>query len=328
MYNTGFLFLKMHYDVFISYSRKDTRMADRICAAFDRNGISYFIDRKGISAGVEFPEVIAEAIEASSFFLFLGSVHSYASKYALNEVAYAFNEMPRNSVIPYLIDDAPLPKNLKFLFSGVNIRNYKEHSVEEVLTKDILGLLNVDDPVTETDVQKTTRTGPKASWKSFIQRIREANPLVIVFAILQLALFILLYKDFFPLFLKGYASKPPHHTVWWCNVALTTCFILSFVGTLGILAGKKSCFFAVCALDVVEFIFISVISRSIFNKAIALGRGNFSTATYETLRVLGGWMDEPWYLLLILALLAAHAALMWGVLRLKKNGISAWSTLQ
>ena len=301
-------------------------MADRICDAFDRNGITYFIDRKGISAGIEFPEVLAEAIEASSLFLFLGSTHSYASRYALNEVAYAFNEMPKNSVVPYLIDDAPLPKNLKFLFSGVNIRNLREHPVEEILTKDILDLLNKSVPVSKRT--QNTRKGPKAFWKDFISRIRETNPLVIVFVVLQLAVFSLLYLDLFPLFLTGYASKPPRHTVWWCNVALTTCLVLSCVGTLGMLAGRKSCFFTVCALDVVEFILISVISRAIFNKAIATGRGHFSTATYENLRILGGWMDQPWYLLLVLVLLMAHVALMRGVLQLKKNGASAWSFMQ
>lgn len=36
------------YDVFISYSRKDTVVADRICAALDQQDITYFIDRKGI----------------------------------------------------------------------------------------------------------------------------------------------------------------------------------------------------------------------------------------------------------------------------------------
>lgn len=30
----------MNYDIFISYSRKDTAVADRICDAFDRVGIS------------------------------------------------------------------------------------------------------------------------------------------------------------------------------------------------------------------------------------------------------------------------------------------------
>ena len=48
----------MNYDVFISYSRKDTIIADRICEAFDKVGISYFIDRKCIPVGCVITDVI------------------------------------------------------------------------------------------------------------------------------------------------------------------------------------------------------------------------------------------------------------------------------
>ena len=36
------------YDVFISYSRKDSAIADEIRKAFDQVGITYFIDREEI----------------------------------------------------------------------------------------------------------------------------------------------------------------------------------------------------------------------------------------------------------------------------------------
>ena len=43
--------MEYKYDVFISYSRKDTEVADKICSALDRAGLSYFIDRQGIGGG-------------------------------------------------------------------------------------------------------------------------------------------------------------------------------------------------------------------------------------------------------------------------------------
>ena len=70
----------MQYDVFISYSRKDSEVANRICAAFDEVGITYFIDRQGISGGFEFPAVLAEAIINSKIFLYLASGNSYDSR--------------------------------------------------------------------------------------------------------------------------------------------------------------------------------------------------------------------------------------------------------
>lgn len=50
------------YDVFISYSRKDTAEVDKLCRVLDMVGISYFIDRQNIAGGMEFPISIAEAI--------------------------------------------------------------------------------------------------------------------------------------------------------------------------------------------------------------------------------------------------------------------------
>ncbi len=131
----------MTYDVFISYSRKDTAIADRICAAFDRAGISYFIDRQGIAGGMEFPVVLAEAIENSRLFLFMASENSYQSKFTNNEVLYAFNEKPHNSLLPYIIDGSRMPRSLRFTFASINVRNITEHPIDPVLVDDVLRLL-------------------------------------------------------------------------------------------------------------------------------------------------------------------------------------------
>ena len=48
----------MKYDVFISYSRKDKDIADKIYACLTHAGFSCFMDRKGISGGADFPAVL------------------------------------------------------------------------------------------------------------------------------------------------------------------------------------------------------------------------------------------------------------------------------
>jgi len=131
----------MKYDIFISYSRKDTEIANQICAALDRNGISYFIDRRGIAGGMEFPTVLAEAILESSIFLLLASNNSYESRFTNSEITFAFNEKPRNTIIPYIIDGSRLPAALRFIFSGINWRTIEEHPIDTVLMEDILKLL-------------------------------------------------------------------------------------------------------------------------------------------------------------------------------------------
>lgn len=131
----------MEYDVFISYSRRDTAVADRICAAFDRAGITYFIDRQGIGGGMEFPRVLAEAILGCRKFLFLASAHSYVSKFTNSEITFAFNKKERDSILPYRIDDSRMPLDLEFVFCNINWRNIGEHPIEPVLVNDLLNML-------------------------------------------------------------------------------------------------------------------------------------------------------------------------------------------
>lgn len=131
----------MDYDVFISYSRKDIEIADRICAAFDRAGVTYFIDRQGIGGGLEFPDAIANAIVNCHIVLFLASANSYVSKFTNSEITFAFNKKEKNSIIPYRIDNSDMPIGLQFVFSSINWRSLEEHPIEPVLVNDVLKML-------------------------------------------------------------------------------------------------------------------------------------------------------------------------------------------
>lgn len=129
------------YDIFISYSRKDTVVADQVCEALDKANISYFIDRQGIGGGMEFPVIIADAICECRLFLFLASKNSYQSKFTNNEITFAFNEKPKQSILPYIIDGTELPRHMRFVFAGINWRNIKDHPIQTVLVSDIAKLL-------------------------------------------------------------------------------------------------------------------------------------------------------------------------------------------
>lgn len=131
----------MKYDIFISYSRKDTAIADKICAAFDKAGITFFIDRQGIGGSFEFPAVLANAILDSNLFLYLASENSYNSKFTNSEITFAFNKQKRNSILPDIIDNSTLPIEQEFIISAINRRNLQEHPIDTVLVTDILNLL-------------------------------------------------------------------------------------------------------------------------------------------------------------------------------------------
>lgn len=131
----------MKYDVFISYSRKDSDVANRMCEAFDKVGITYFIDKQGIDGGLEFPTVLAEAIINSRIFLYLASKNSYESKFTQAEITFAFNKKTKECILPYIIDGSAMPSSLEFVFSAINWRNLEEHPIESVLLDDLLRLL-------------------------------------------------------------------------------------------------------------------------------------------------------------------------------------------
>ncbi len=130
------------YDVFISYSRKDTAIADKICEALDRNNITYFIDRQGIGGAMEFPAQLADAICNSKIMLYLASKNSYKSKFTNAEITFAFNKKEIGSILPYIIDGSNLPATQEFIFSAVTYRNIKDHPIDTVLINDLLKLLN------------------------------------------------------------------------------------------------------------------------------------------------------------------------------------------
>ena len=147
----------MNHDVFISYSRKDSDVAKLICNAFDSAGISYFIDKQGISGGFEFPVVLAEAIIECKVVLFLASKNSYDSKFTNAELTFAFNEKPKNSVLPYIIDGSTMPPALRFVFSSINWRTIESHPIEPTLVDDILKLLGRTCSVATTAVDNKVR---------------------------------------------------------------------------------------------------------------------------------------------------------------------------
>lgn len=132
----------MHYDVFISYSRVDSKVAERVCKALAEVGLSYFIDRKGISAGVSFTEVVSKAIDESSVFLFLASASSYKSKFTTAEVFYAFKHKESGMILPYLLDNSPMPSELEFLLSTTNWLEMKGNPIETSLVDAVFKALS------------------------------------------------------------------------------------------------------------------------------------------------------------------------------------------
>lgn len=131
--------------MFISYSRKDSVIADELCESFDRSGISYFIDKERIHGGDDFAKRITDAMLVSRIFLFIASKNSYESMYSINEVKFFrenFKDKKDRMIIPYMIDGMVMPKELDFILGTINRLNINEHPIESYLIQNILMTLN------------------------------------------------------------------------------------------------------------------------------------------------------------------------------------------
>lgn len=131
----------MIYDIFISYSRKDSGVVDKICTELDRYGLKYFRDTESLFISDDFPRKLADAISSSKIVLFIASKNSYASQYVVKEIVFAYNE--KVNVLPYIVDDENIPIDIKFLLSDVNRKTIKTMSIP-ALVEEIVGLLKED----------------------------------------------------------------------------------------------------------------------------------------------------------------------------------------
>lgn len=123
----------MKYDIFISYSRKDTEIIDRIEQELALYNISCFIDRSGINPGEDYAEVISKALFESELMLFVWSENSNQSKETANEVALAIDF--EKQVVPFKIGKFQADYKLAYRlvrFNRIDALTYNEQKIVEL----------------------------------------------------------------------------------------------------------------------------------------------------------------------------------------------------
>ena len=128
------------YDVFISYSRKDKKIAKKVHNTLKDANLRVFIDDKDIPA-TDFPAVLADAILSSKLFLLLASENYYYANFSPDELAFAKTHKPRGCIYCYLIDDAIIPKDYDLLTAAINRRNINLVPIGQELVDDVKKLL-------------------------------------------------------------------------------------------------------------------------------------------------------------------------------------------
>ena len=118
------------YDVFISYSRIDTKQAEEIQQALEAVGLRCFRDTR-IHTGEDFIETLSERIIDSKIFLLLGSSNAYSSKWTKKEILFA--DKHNRQIVPYMLDGSQLPPKLDFLLGNLNQRFMRTYPIKQLV---------------------------------------------------------------------------------------------------------------------------------------------------------------------------------------------------
>jgi formylglycine-generating enzyme required for sulfatase activity len=105
----------MTQQAFISYSSTDKSIADAVCEALEKGGISCWIAPRNIEPGTDFPIAILDAVNSTRVLVLILTDHAAISPHVLSEVGHAFNGKKR--IIPFRISQQALPEDLEYFLS-------------------------------------------------------------------------------------------------------------------------------------------------------------------------------------------------------------------
>ena len=90
-------------DVYISYSTKDSEIANKICHVLEQNNLKCWIAPRNLISGKPYSEEITEGIQGSKIAVLVYSRNSQESKYVRNEIQMAFDQ--NKPIIAFKIDE-------------------------------------------------------------------------------------------------------------------------------------------------------------------------------------------------------------------------------
>ena len=106
------------YDIFVSYSRKNSNEVLSVVKKLQGRGFALWIDMDGIESGDAFKSVIVRAIKNSKIFLFFSSKESNESPWTVKEVNAAVHL--KKYIIPIKLDDAEYNDSILFDLVGLD----------------------------------------------------------------------------------------------------------------------------------------------------------------------------------------------------------------
>lgn len=108
----------MKYDVFISYSSKDQKVAEGICGYLERYELRCFVAYRDIPKGVEFAAVIPSSIVNSAMMVAVFSQNFNTSKHVDREIKIASDN--NKAILTYRITDDPFSDAKEYYLGNLN----------------------------------------------------------------------------------------------------------------------------------------------------------------------------------------------------------------
>ncbi len=103
-------------DIFISYSSKDEKIANEICAYFEKEGVSCWIAPRNIEVGKEYGGEIIKGIEECKVFFLCLSGAANESQHVLREVERAVSR--KLPIVVYQHEETTLSKSMEYFLAS------------------------------------------------------------------------------------------------------------------------------------------------------------------------------------------------------------------
>lgn len=110
--------MELKYDVFISYSRADQKVAEGICGYLENSGLRCFIDYRDIPRGAVWARVLPDAIRRSGMMVAVFSPNYNKSMQVERELSIA--DKAGIPVLPFRLSDAPFEGLKSYYFESIN----------------------------------------------------------------------------------------------------------------------------------------------------------------------------------------------------------------
>ena len=108
----------MEYDIFVSYSRKDSEVVQSVVGRLKAEGYRCWMDVTGIESSDEFKRVLVKAISASKVVIFFSSANSNSTPWTVKEINVAVQM--KKPIIPVRLDATPYDESIMFDLSGID----------------------------------------------------------------------------------------------------------------------------------------------------------------------------------------------------------------